>query len=117
MHVKQLNEYLKNELMKFELVKINSNEHCIPHILNISVLGCKPETMQHALEEYDIYISTQTACSSGNTVSKAVYALTNDEERASSSIRISLSHLTTKEECDKFIESFSNCYKKLTSLR
>lgn len=117
MHVKQLNEYLKNELMKFELVKINSNEHCIPHILNISVLGCKPETIQHALEEYDIYISTQTACSSGNTVSKAVYALTNDEERASSSIRISLSHLTTKEECDKFIESFSNCYKKLTSLR
>lgn len=115
--VELLNNYLKRELIKYDLVRINSNEHCIPHILNISILGCKPETMQHALEEYGIYISTQTACSSGSSISKAVYALTNDEERASSSIRISLSHLTTKEECDSFLESFSSCYKKLTNLR
>lgn len=115
--VELLNNYLKRELIKYDLVRINSNEHCIPHILNISILGCKPETMQHALEEYGIYISTQTACSSGSSISKAVYALTNDEERASSSIRISLSHLTTKEECDSFLKSFSSCYKKLTNLR
>lgn len=116
-YVKELNDYLKDNLGKYERVKINSNDVCIPHILNISVVGIKPETMQHALEEYDIYISTQTACSSGSGVSKAVLALTNDEERASSSIRISLSAITTKEECDKFLECFSLCYEKLTSLR
>ena len=116
-HVKELNNYLKEKLQVYDKVKINSNEYCIPHILNISVLGCKPETMQHALEEYDVYISTQTACSSGSGASTAVLALTNDMERAESSVRISISSITTKEECDKFLEAFSACYKKLTNLR
>lgn len=115
--VLELSNYLKEKLKKYDKVKINSNNNCIPHILNISVIGCKPETMQHALEEYDVYISTQTACSSGSELSSAVLALTNDVERASSSIRISISNITTKEECDKFLDAFSKCYDKLTNLR
>ena len=116
-HVKELNSYLKEKLSHYDLVRINSNDYCIPHILNISVLNVKPETMQHALEEYDIYISTKTACSSKENISRAVLALTNDKERASSSVRISLSYLTTKEECDEFLKAFDKCYKELTILR
>jgi len=116
-YVKNVNEFLKKNLQKYDKVFINSNDKCIPHILNISVVGCKPETLQHSLEEYEIYISTQTACSSGSSVSKAVYALTKDEERASSSVRISLSYLTTEDDCKKFLECFDKCYKKLTNLR
>lgn len=113
--IKELNTYLKNELTKFEKVKINSNDYSIPQILNLSVLGVKPETMQHALEEYDIYISTQTACSKSGEMSKSVYALTNDEEKAKTSIRISISYVTTKEEIDEFIKCFEKCYKRLTN--
>ncbi len=116
-HVKELNSYLKEKLSHYDLVRINSNDYCIPHILNISVLHVKPETMQHALEEYDIYISTKTACSSKENISRAVLALTNDKERAASSVRISLSYLTTKEECDEFLKAFDKCYKELTVLR
>lgn len=116
-HVKELNSYLKEKLSHYDLVRINSNDYCIPHILNISVLNVKPETMQHALEEYDIYISTKTACSSKENISRAVLALTNDKERAASSVRISLSYLTTKEECDEFLKAFGKCYKELTVLR
>lgn len=116
-HVKVLNDYLKEKLSHYDLVRINSNDYCIPHILNISVLNVKPETMQHALEEYDIYISTKTACSSKENISRAVLALTNDKERATSSVRISLSYLTTKEECDEFLKAFDKCYKELTVLR
>lgn len=116
-HVKELNSYLKEKLSHYDLVRINSNDYCIPHILNISVLNVKPETMQHALEEYDIYISTKTACSSKENISRAVLALTNDKERATSSVRISLSYLTTKEECDEFLKAFDKCYKELTVLR
>ena len=65
-------------------------------------MNIKPETILHALEEKDIYISTRTACSLGD-YSEAVYALTGDMERAKHSIRISLSYLTTKEEIDVFI--------------
>lgn len=111
-----LNKYLKDNLKVFEKVRINSNDNSIPHVLNISILGVKPETMQHALEEADIFISTQTACSSGSAVSKAVFALTNDKDRASSSVRISLSHLTTKEELDYFLKEFRKCYDNLTKL-
>lgn len=112
-HIENLNKYLKENIKDILNVKINSNENCIPHILNISVLNVKPETMLHALEEDDIYISTQSACSSNNPISKAVLEVTNNELQARHSIRISISHLTTKEEIDKFISSFKKCVEKL----
>ena len=112
--IKELNHYLKKEISKYEKVLINSNEHSIDQILNFSVLGVKPETFMHSLEENDVYISTQSACSSGN-YSKAVLALTNDMERASSSLRVSISRKTTKEEIDLFLIAFDKSYKKLVS--
>lgn len=115
--VKYLNNYLKDNLKEYDDVTINSNDSCIPHILNISVLKVKPETMLHALEKYDIYISTQSACSSSSTRSRAVYALTHEDHIAEHSIRISLSYLTKKEELDYFLECFYKCYKELSCLR
>jgi cysteine desulfurase len=112
-YVETLNNYLKDNLKKLDNVIINSNKYSIPHILNVSVIDIKPETMQHALEEYDIYISTQSACSSNKKVSKAVFEVTNDEKLSEHSIRISLSKFTTKEEIDEFIECFKICLDKL----
>lgn len=112
-HVLELNKKLKEQLEKYVDVFINSNDNCVPHMLNLSIIGVKPETMLHALEEDDIYISTQSACSSSNAKSKAVFAITHDEKRASSSIRISLSCLTTELEIDNFLVVFDKCYKRL----
>lgn len=108
----QLHQQLLEGLKSFEDVYINSNEECIPNIVNVSVLGVKPETMLHALEKYEIYISTQTACATGS-ISKSVLALTHDEKRATSSIRISLSHLTKEEEIKYFLDCFEKCIKEL----
>jgi cysteine desulfurase len=113
-YVQDLNNYLKEELSKLENVYINSNDICIPHMLNISVIGIKPETFLHALEKYEVYISTQTACSSEKAISQSVYTLTQDEERAKSSLRISLSYKTTKEELEEFLKIFKICLKELT---
>ena len=115
--VKELNEYLKHKLSIYDKVKINSNDKCIPHILNISVIGVKPETFMHSLEKYDIFISTKSACSNPNSKSEAVYSLTHDIDRSNSSLRISISYLTTKEELDEFIRCFDICYSELTCLR
>ena len=112
-YVKDLNNYLKENLKEFKDVYINSNEYSIPHILNISVVGVKAETMMRALEEEDIYVSTKSACSDSDSKSESVYYLTNDEERAKSSIRISISYLTTKNEIDKFLAVFKDKYTKL----
>lgn len=112
-YVSNLNEYLKKELIFNENVKINSNDKCLAHVLNLSVVGIKPESLLHALEKHEIYISTQTACSSTNSLSKSVLALTNDEDRAKSSIRISLSYNSTKEEIETFIKIFKDEVTKL----
>lgn len=113
-HVKEINDYLVSKLEKIEGITINNNAHTIPHILNISVLGIKPETFQHALEEKEIYISTQTACASGSGISTSVLAFTHSEERASSSVRISLSYLTTKEEIDEAFKAIVECQERLS---
>jgi len=72
-----------------------------PFIINYSISGVRPETLLQALGEKEIYISTVSACSTRKTdESHVVYALTGSHERATSSIRISLSALTTQEEID-----------------
>src|SRR5574344_857255 len=111
-HIDELNKYLRNAIKDMDSIYINSTDKSIPQILNMSVIGIKPETMLHALEAHDIYISTQSACSTG-AISKAVMALTHDEARAASSIRVSISYTTTKEEIDYFIKYFKECYNEL----
>lgn len=103
LYVLDLNKYLKEKLSKFNNIIINSNDNCIPHILNISVLNSKPETFLHYVEMDDIYISTKSACSSNGDYSKSVYALTNDIKKSSTSVRISLSYLNSYSDIDKFI--------------
>ncbi len=112
-YVKELSDYLKKEVSKIDGVVINSNENCIPHIVNMSVLGIKPETMLHALEEKDIYISTKTACSKDNSNSLTLTTIGKDDSISGHSIRISVSHLTTKEEIHIFVENLKNCIQKL----
>ena len=113
-YVKELNIFLRNELEKNEIT-INSPEVAMPNILNISLENIKPETVLHALEEKEIYISTKTACAT-NDSSDAVYAITKDEEKAKHSLRISLSYLTTKKELEIFITELVRIRSELSSL-
>lgn len=112
--VKELNTYLREELEK-EHITINSPKDAIPNILNITIENIKPETMLHALEEKEIYISTRTACST-SLESEAVFAITKDKEKASHSLRISISYKTTKEELEIFIKTLSKVRNELSSL-
>ena len=112
-YITKLNNIIKDKLSTYELVHINSTENSIPHILNFSLLKIKPETFIHALEEYNIFISTKSDCSKSNTISSSVYALTKNEELSYQTLRISLSYLTTLEEVNKFLEVFDICYKRL----
>lgn len=107
-YVLELSNMLKNSIKDFPNITINSNEHSIPHILNISVNNYKPETFLHTLELYGIYISTKSACSSKEPFSKAVYAVTNDMDKAKTSIRISISFHTKKEDILFLIKVLTN---------
>ncbi len=109
--VAKLNELLINGLND-DRIHINSNNLCVPHIVNLSLKSIRSETFVRALEKYEVYISTNSACSSlgSSTVLKAV---TDDKEINTTSIRISLSHFTTKLEINEFIRIFYKVYDEL----
>ena len=113
--IRRLNEKIVKELSNYDGILINQTKYSIPHILNISLLNIKAETFIHAMEEYEIYLGTNTACSSGE-LSTSVMAVYNDQKRASSTIRISLSYLTTTDEINRFLASFKVVYQKLNEL-
>lgn len=110
--VEKLNKILIDGLSKYEDIVINSNELSVPHIVNVSLMKVMSETFVRALEKEEIYISTNTACSSLDE-STVIKAISNDSKRSTSTIRISLSHLTSFDEINKFLESFDKVWKEL----
>lgn len=91
-------------------INVNSNELCVPHILNISLKNIKSEIFLRALDKEEVYISTKSACSSLSDKSVLQY-VTDDKKINSTSIRISISNYTTIEEVNEFIDIFRKVYK------
>ena len=114
-YVKRLNDKIVSDINHYENIKINRTRYSIPHILNISLMSIKPETFVHAMEEHEVYISTNTACSSGE-LSTGVMALYGDTKRATTTIRISIASITTNEEINEFLTYFHGEYQKLARL-
>ena len=112
-YVMEMNLELRKTLANYKKVRINSTDHSVPHILNISVQGVKAGLFQEALAQEEIYVSIKSACSVVGSPSRPVYAVSKDKKNAMCSWRISISHLTTKEELNYFLETFARCYTKL----
>jgi cysteine desulfurase len=112
----QLRNWLINELSNVAGVEINTPlQQSAPHIINISVVGIKPEVFIHALEKHDIYVSTKSACSSKQTeISHVLLATNMDENRAKSAIRISFSYHNNLQEAKVFMDIMQ---KELTQLQ
>ena len=111
-YVKKLNNNLKEQLKDIPNVYINSTILSIPHILNISIINHNSNDTQKYFADNNIFISTKTACASNTDMSKSVLALTNEEERAKSSVRISLSYKTTEEEINTFVSVLKTYIKE-----
>lgn len=103
--VSLLKEYFIKKICDNKNIVVNSPINAIPHVINISILGLDSSYIVEELSKRDIFISNHSACASDNILSTAVFSLTNDNELAKSSIRISISHLNTEEEIDKLIDS------------
>lgn len=100
---------LKAFFKQYDQVHINNTSYSVPHIINISIPSISSMNFAKQLNDHHIYISTKTSCCPTATPSKLVYALTRNKQLASTSLRISLSHLTTELE----IEEFKNIFNKL----
>lgn len=109
---KELNRLLRIELSKYDVI-INSNENSIPQIFNFSLLKMKGNDFVREISKYGIYVSSTSACSSSLNYSLVLGEITKDNRTiATTSVRISISHLTTKEDIKAFIDAFDKIYNK-----
>ena len=108
----ELNKLLENELSKYD-VKINSNEYSIPQIFNFSLLKMNSRDFIEEMSKYDVYISSTSACSSSLSYSPILGEITNgNREISTTSVRVSISHLTTKEDIMRFMDVFDKIYNE-----
>lgn len=112
-YVKNLNEIIRNYFSKYKDVKINTLDTENPYILNISIDNIKAINFKEKLEKYGVCVSIKSACSIQTTPSRVVNSMFHDKKRAFGAFRISLSHLTSKDEIDSFLNIFDICYDKI----
>lgn len=106
-HVKSLYDYTVKELKAMDGVTVNDcYPELTPYIINFAVENIKGETLVHALEEHDVYISAKSACSSKSAqASRILLALGVSEEVALDSVRLSFANTSTLEEATQFINA------------
>ncbi len=109
-----LGSYLREKLAKIEGIFINSPENAVPYICNISLPPLNSETVQHALESREIYVSAGSACSAkSHNTSHVLRAMGLSDDRIRSALRISLGIDNTKEEIDKLCACLEDCRSRL----
>lgn len=105
------NEFV-NDLRAIDGVIINSPENALPYIVNVSLSGLRSETVLNLMSQMGIYVSSGSACAKGHK-SHVLTAMGLDDSLIDSSLRVSLSRFTTKEELQYFIEGVN---KALTTI-
>ncbi|MDH4358644.1 MAG: cysteine desulfurase [Candidatus Berkelbacteria bacterium] len=115
---KKLRDYIIQELLKIPNSKLNGHRtKRLPNNINISFEGVEGESLVLYLDKEKIYTSTGSACSSTSLdPSHVIMAITNDAERAHSSLRVTLGRSTTKKDADKLISATKKYVKKLREM-
>ena len=110
-YVKQLNQYLRDEISKMNDFVINSPSNASPYILNVADLKIGSEVMLNALDAKGFCVSAISTCASRKkAISHVLLAMNKSELIATHSIRISLSHLTTLDELKIFIKTLKEIH-------
>lgn len=112
-YVSKLYNKIIDFLSQYKIIRINNTHKSIPYTINFSIKGTKALDIAEYFDNKDIYISTKTSCCPLETPSKLVYALTHDKSLSSSSLRVSLSHLTKEEEINIFLNTINELVKEL----
>lgn len=87
------------------------DESSSPHILNVSFMPVRSQTMLFALEGDGIFVSAGSACASRKQkISPVLKAMGVSTARADSAIRFSLSPFTTDQEIEETVKSLITHY-------
>lgn len=111
----KIKEKIYDHVEKFDKAVIFSgrDKNFAPHVLCFAIKGVRGETIVHAFEDNDIYISTTSACSSKkHMVSSTLRSIGIDDGIATSAVRVSLDENNTLEEAEEFNKVFDELYEK-----
>ena len=115
----QMKEVIRKELANYPDVTVFSGEdHFAPHILTFGIKGVRGEVVVHAFEEFDIYISTTSACSSkAGKPAGTLIAMGVDKSIAQTAVRLSLDIENDMSQVEQFLTKFKLIYEQTRKVR
>lgn len=108
----KLKSLLVNELSKISGIRLNSDDKCLPNIVNFSVSGVRSEIMLHSLEEVGICVSSGSACSKGKK-SGVLSAFGVSDKDADCALRVSFCADNTANELEVLLQKLSDTVKRV----
>ena len=115
----KMKEVIREELANYPDVTVFSGEdHFAPHILTFGIKGVRGEVVVHAFEEFDIYISTTSACSSkAGKPAGTLIAMGVDKSIAQTAVRLSLDLENDMSQVEQFLTKFKLIYEQTRKVR
>ena len=110
--VTSLRDNFVRSLRQMPEVRINSADDALPYIVHLSLPGWPAETVLNFLSEQGVCVSSGSACAKGHR-SPVLAAAGLDPALIGSSLRISLSDTTTKEELDFCLQKLQEAVRTI----
>lgn len=115
-HYKALKEYFLEQVKGNPSIKVNSKKDWADYIISVAISGIRSEVMLHFLEQFEIYVSSGSACAKGKQ-SHVLLALGFSKERSDETLRISFGRETTIEMIDELVKRLNEGIEALAKKR
>ena len=115
----QMRSVIRQALLDYPDILIFSDEEDFaPHILTFGIKGVRGEVIVHAFEDYDIFISTTSACSSkAGKPAGTLIAMGVDKDKAQSAVRLSLDLENDMSQVEQFLTKLKLIYNQTRKVR
>ncbi|CAG6224603.1 class-V aminotransferase [Streptococcus pneumoniae] len=115
----QMKAVIRQALLNYpDIFVFSDEENFAPHILTFGIKGVRGEVIVHAFEDYDIFISTTSACSSkAENPAGTLIAMGVDKDKAKSAVRLSLDLENDMSQVEQFLTKLKLIYNQTRKVR
>ena len=115
----QMKAVIRHALLDYpDIFVFSDEEDFAPHILTFGIKGVRGEVVVHAFEDYDIFISTTSACSSkAGKPAGTLIAMGVDKDNAQSAVRLSLDLENDMSQVEQFLTKLKLIYNQTRKVR
>lgn len=115
----QMKAVIRQALLNYpDIFVFSDEENFAPHILTFGIKGVRGEVIVHAFEDYDIFISTTSACSSkAGKPAGTLIAMGVDKDKAKSAVRLSLDLENDMSQVEQFLTKLKLIYNQTRKVR